>query len=215
MAIAELDQARHTAEAPVRQADAQVLLALAHQVEQASIDPSALAQTLSARAIAAAAARAADLVTTQKLHDLLTPAQRNQLVDNVGAQLRSHIDSRKGDWDAGHRSHGNLGKIAEKLGLTDQQKAQILANLRAEHRASGDARAHDAAFHGAGKAWLDSFRDETYNAAGAAPSVHQRAWHRGDRGEHLIAAVVPVLSSVQRAQLANDLRARAAHESQL
>ncbi len=211
-AIERLEQTRRAAETPVRQADAQLLTVLAQQVEQASINRSALAPTLNARESASVAARTADLDTVQKLHDLLTPTQRGQLVDAAEARFQAHAASWKSDGGVAHDGQGRLGKIAEDLGLTDQQKAQILANLRAEHPASGDAGARPI-FRGAGKAWLESFRGDTFNAAAAAPNLPQQIEHRGHHMENLVAAAVPVLSPAQRAQLATHLRARAAHES--
>jgi Spy/CpxP family protein refolding chaperone len=141
----------------------------------------------------------------QKLHDLLTPSQRGQLVDAAEARFQA-------EGSGGHQGHGRLGEIAEKLGLTDQQKAQILANLRAEHPASAEAGARPN-FHGAGKVWLESFRGDTFSATAAGPTVPQQVERRANRMENLLAAAVPVLSPAQRAQLASHLRSRAAHES--
>jgi Spy/CpxP family protein refolding chaperone len=158
-AIEQLAQTRRTAEAPVRQADAQVLTVL------------------------------------------LTPAQRGQLVDAAEARMGSHT---------GHDRGEHLAKVAKELGLTDQQKEQIASNLRAEHAGQGDAGPH-VDHRGAGKAWLESFRGDSFspNASGANAKFE----HRADRMEDLFVAAVPVLSPAQRAQLAGHLRARAAHES--
>ncbi len=134
-AIEQLAQTRRTAEVPVRQADAQVLTVLAQQVEQASIDRQALAPTMSARETAAEAARTVDLDTVQKLHDLLTPAQRGQLIDAMEANAQAHAGHGKGGPGRG----GHLAEIAKKLGLTDQQKQQIASNLHAERQGQPQA----------------------------------------------------------------------------
>ncbi len=216
-AIEQLAQTRRTAEIPVRQADAQVLTVLAQQVEQAAINRQALAPTVSARETAAVAARTVDLDTVQKLHDLLTPAQRGQLVDTIEAHFQvsaqAHAGGGKPDGGAGHGGH--LGMIAKKLGLTDAQKAQIASNLRAEHQAeqgAASATPHPD-MRGAGKAWLDSFRGDTFNASASASNMPQMMEHRANRMEDLLTAAVPVLSPAQRSELATHLRARAAHES--
>ena len=207
--IEQLVQTRRTAEVPVRQADAQVLTALAQQVEQASIDRNALAPLVTARDSAAVAARTADLDTVQKLHDILTPAQRGQLVDGIEA----HFAGASGGAGEGHGpGHGRLGMIAKKLGITDQQKAQILANLRAENPSRGDAGAHPD-FRAQGKAWLDSFRSDTFTASTAGANIPQGAGGRAEHLENLLTAAVPVLTSSQRSELATHLRSRAAHES--
>jgi len=207
-AIEQLLQTRRSAEAPVRQADAQLLTVLAQQVEQAAINRAALVPSVTARENAALAAHNVDLDTVQKLHDLLTPAQRGQLVDGIEAHFRGHVDAGKGDHGHGDR----LGMIAKKLGLTDQQKAQIASNFRAERQAEGDSGAHPD-FRGAGKAWLEAFRGDTFNASTSAPNGTEMMEHRANRMEDLLAAAVPVLTPAQRAELASHLRARAAHES--
>ncbi|HTB77650.1 MAG TPA: Spy/CpxP family protein refolding chaperone [Polyangiaceae bacterium] len=210
-AIEQLAQTRRTAEVPVRQADAQVLTVLAQQVEQASINRAALAPTVSARETAAVAARNVDLDTVQKLHDLLTPAQRGQLIDGIEAGFQGHTPGHADAGAGGHRG-GHLGMIAKKLGLTDQQKAQIASNLRAERQAEGTPAQHPD-FRGAGKAWLDSFRGDSFNASASAANVPAMMERRANRMEDLMTAAVPVLTPAQRSELANHLRTRAAHES--
>ncbi len=207
--IEQLAQARRTAEVPVRQADAQVLTVLATQVEQASIDKGALAPTVSARESAAVTARQADLDGVQKLHDLLTPAQRGQLIDAIEA----HGPAAGQAWKGGP-GHGRLGMIAKELGITDAQKAQILANLRAERGADAGAHPDFAAHAGQFKAWLDSFRGDSFTASAAGANMQERIENRADHMEDLLAAAVPVLTASQRAQLATHLRTRAAHEAQ-
>jgi Spy/CpxP family protein refolding chaperone len=207
-AIEQLVQARRTAEVPVRQADAQVLTVLAGQVEQAAINRAALAPSVTARESAAAAALNVDLDTVQKLHDLLNPAQRGQLVDGIEAHVQGLADGGKGE----HGHDGRLGMIAKKLGLTDQQKAQIASNFRAERQADGATGQHPDV-RGAGKAWLEAFRGDSFNASAAAPNGTEMMDRRANKMEDLLTAAVPVLTPAQRAELASHLRARAAHES--
>jgi Spy/CpxP family protein refolding chaperone len=198
-AIAKLADARRAAEVPVKQADAQLLTALAKQVEQAAIDRQALAPDLQARDTAATAARTVDRDTLQQLHDVLTPAQRGQLVDAIEAQGHG--------WDGrGRREH--LAHMEQRLGLSEQQEAQIAANLHA-----GRQPPPDGGHHGPGEgrqAWLESFRTASFNASAAGP---HGGGHPGEHLENLMQAMVPVLSPSQRSELATHLRHRAAHES--
>lgn len=210
-AIEQLAQTRRAAEVPVRQADAQVLTVLAQQVEQASINKQALAPTVGARESAALAARTVDLDTMQKLHGLLTPAQRGQLVDAIEARFHAEHGKGHGEHGKDHGEHGHLGEIAKKLGLTDQQREQIATNFRAERQEQPVAGLHgDPA---AAKAWIESFRGDAFNASASAANQPQRMDRRARGMEDLLVAAVPVLSPAQRAELASDLRARAAHES--
>ena len=198
-AVERLVETRRAAEVPVKQADARVLTALATQVEQASLDRQALAPDLQARDGAAAAAHTVDAQTLQQLHDLLTPAQRGELVDAMEAGGHAH----------GEHGHGaRLAHMEQRLGLTDQQEAQIAANLRAEHQGAADG-GHPGAHEG-GRAWLESFRSDSFTANG---NGGPQAGHRGEHLENLMQAILPVLSPAQRAQLATQLRHRAAHES--
>lgn len=210
--IEQLVQTRRTAEVPVRQADAQLLTVLAQQVDQAAINRQALAPTVSARESAALSAHTVDLDTAQKLHDLLTPAQRGQLIDAIEAHAQAHA-GHGADGGPGHGGRGgHLREIAKKLGLSDQQKQQIASNLKAEHTGSGDAGPRPD-FRAAGRAYLEAFRGDTFNASTAAPNAQPMMDRRADRMEDLLVAALPVLSPAQRAELSSHLRARAAHES--
>lgn len=200
-AIEHLVQTRRAAEIPVRQADARVLTLLAAQVEQAALDRQALAPGLQAREGAGAAAFAVDRQTLQDLHDLLTPAQRGELVDAIEAGGRG---------PGGPRGHEGLANLSERLGLTDAQRAQIAANLRAERQGAPDG-GHRGGAGGWRTAWLDSFRSDSFHVNSG--SAQQGSGHRGERLERLTEAALPVLNPAQRAELAAQLRRRAAHES--
>ena len=190
---------------------------LATQVEQAAIDRQALAPSLGARDGAAAAAKTVDQQTLQQLHDLLTPAQRGQLADAVEAGMSGHGRHGAGG-DAG-AGFGRLARMGQHLGLTSDQEQQIAANLRAERQAGkqGDA-AGSGAPHGQGQrgrgAWIESFRSDSLNASAGGQAPQAASPSAGMRTlENLMQAMVPVLTPVQRAQLADHLRKRAAHET--
>jgi Spy/CpxP family protein refolding chaperone len=207
-AIEQLVQERKSASVPVRAADAQVLTVLAHQVEQASVDPQGLQATLGVERTAATAEGAADRDALVKLHALLTPAQRAQLVDRVEASFaKEHKATESKDADASKAAQGDKrAHEGGKLGLTAEQRTQIRANLKAERapktaeqvKAERDAR----------KAALESFRGDSFDATALV-----RVENRGERAENMAKATVPVLSAAQRATLAGELRARAARES--
>jgi Spy/CpxP family protein refolding chaperone len=205
-AIEQLAGTQRTAEVPVRQANARILTALATQIEQASIDPQALAPSVQARDGAAVAARGVERDTLQKLHDLLTPAQRGQLVSAVEAGF----PPRAGGHDGG-AAGGPLAHLERELGLTAEQEQQIASNLH--HAADSQVAGTRATQLAAGKAWLESFRSDTFNASAGTLDRLGRMDRRSERLESLVQAAVPVLTPAQRAQLATHLRQRAAHES--
>jgi hypothetical protein len=196
-AIEQLVAQRRAAGVPVRQADAQVLTVLAHQVEQASFDAQALAPSLGAEQAAAVAQSNVERDTLNRLHALLTPAQRGELVDMVGTA------GPHGKHERGAKDDHERGERGAKLGLTPEQKAKIHASLEAD-------RAADAAApqKGQWKAALESFRNASFDAG-----TMVRVERRGEQAARLAKAMAPVLTPNQRATVATELRARAAHET--
>jgi Spy/CpxP family protein refolding chaperone len=195
--IEQLVAQRRAAGAPVRQADAQVLTVLAQQVEAAKVDDAALAPSLAAKRGASAAEQQVDQATLAQLHGILTPAQRGQLVDGIEAHAATGR--------ANHEGHGGGAMAGGKLGLSDQQRAQVRANLQAEN--SGGKASWEAA-RAARKAALESFRGDAFNASALA-----QAGRGGDREMRMAHALIPVLTPNQRATLATHLRSRAARET--
>jgi Spy/CpxP family protein refolding chaperone len=193
--IEQLVQDRRAANVPVRQADARVLTELAQQVEQAKVDPGALQASLGAEQSAAAARGAVDRDTLAGLHALLTPAQRNELVDAIEAAHANHHHE-KTEAHAAGRNEGGRGQ----LGLTEDQRNAIRANLQAEGTSKGENR-------GERRAALESFRGDAFD-----PSALVGVRSPGEHAEKLAQAMVPVLTPAQRATFASHLRARAARE---
>ncbi len=209
-AIEALAQARLAANAPVRAAEAQVLTTLAQEVDAGALDRQALAPSLQAKETAETSVRAADADLTQKLHDLLTPAQRGQVVDAIEASRNPH---------GPHGGGGPLAGFEHRLGLSQEQEAQIKSNLRAERQAEGHGDRPDGGYgQGKGKPpWLEAFRSDTFTASGAGnggAGPGMNAMNRRDqRIEDVLQAALPVLTAPQRTELASRLRARAARQA--
>jgi Spy/CpxP family protein refolding chaperone len=202
-------QSERAATTPVRQARARVLTTLALQVEAGAVDPGLLAPQVRAQQGAAMAALPATRDAIQKIHDILTPAQRSQLVDAI----ESHAPRRAHDGGAAPTPLEHLGA---KLGLTAAQKQQIASNLDAARQAH--ATGSDPAVPGGGRwrarrAWLESFRSDSFSASSLSGDSAQAAMdRRANRVEEVIQAAIPVLTPAQRAEVATHLRARAAHD---
>jgi Spy/CpxP family protein refolding chaperone len=195
--IDQLARDRRAAAVPVRQADARVLTLLAQQVESSQVDPQALGPSLATERAAATQEEAVDRATLARLHTILSPAQRSALVDRLESRVAP------GGAKAGH--WGGAG--AEKLGLTQEQKAQIRANLHAG-APGGASSAERQAKRGERRTVLESFRGDSFDAAAMV-----RLEGRGEREVRMARAMVPVLTAEQRATFAGLLRQRAAHES--
>ena len=150
--IAALKSQRRAAAEPVRQADAKLLTDLATQVDAAKVDRGALQPELTAEEQAAQAEKNADAATLTSLHALLTPAQRNQLVDRMEAvsakseQRKQALETFRGDsFDANALAHVRAPgertvRIAvEKVPqMTAERRAQFAAHLRS--RAARDSK---------------------------------------------------------------------------
>jgi Spy/CpxP family protein refolding chaperone len=208
--IEQLVQERKSAAVPARAADAQVLTQLAHQVEQASVDSVGLESSLGVERTAVSAERAADRDALVRLHAILTPAQRAQLVDKIEAASAGWAEKREAREQKEKTAQGDKGEKREgrggKLGLSAEQRAQIKANLVSERtpktadQIKAEREAHKAA--------LESFRGDSFD-----PTPLVRVEVRGERAEKMAKAVVPVLSPAQRATYASQLRSQAAHET--
>ena len=206
--IEQLVQERKSAAVPARAADAQVLTQLAHQVEQASVDSQGLEASLGVERTAVSAERAADRDALVKLHSILTPAQRAQLVDKIEASSAKWAEKREAREGKEKSTQGEKreGRGGGKLGLTAEQRAQIKSNLASERtpktadQIKAEREAHKAA--------LESFRGDSFD-----PTPLVRVEVRGEHAEKMAKAVVPVLSPAQRATYASELRSQAARET--
>jgi len=213
-AIEKLIASRRAAGVPVRQAEAQLLTILAQQVEQAKIDPQGLSASVNAEQSASNAKVAAERDALAQLHSILSAAQRQQLVDRIEQARHGHEGHERGEGREGgregregHEGHGGRW-LGRALDLTPGQEAQIRANLEAERNAAPDAHAGHGGHGGERGKLLEGFRGDAFD-----PSTFVTAHNRGVGIERLAEAAVPVLTSEQRATLANLLRQRAAHES--
>jgi Spy/CpxP family protein refolding chaperone len=192
--IEQLLSQRRAAAKPVRQADAQVLGVLAQQVFADKMDTQALAPSLAVERLAVAQERSIDALTLDRLHSILTPAQRTELVDKIEARMA------KGPRAGEGANKGGGWKGGGKLGLSEQQREQVKANLQASRPATGNPQ------RGQMKAALESFKGDAFNAGALA-----RPADPGDREVRLTQAMLPVLTPNQRAAYADMLQHRAEH----
>jgi len=209
--IEALKKAEHEAVIPARAAQSRVLTALAAQVEAGNIDRGAIAPAVQAAEAADSSARAAARDTLQKLHDILTPAQRSELVSTIEAKMAAHENAASGEGGNAPAGQGHGGLLAHwsaKLGLSAEQQAQIAANLKSAADAQPPVAAQGQARRAERERWLESFRAGDFNAnASALTPPHDMTVHIED----VLQAAVPVLTPAQRTQVATELRQRAAH----
>jgi Spy/CpxP family protein refolding chaperone len=209
--LEQLVASQRTARLPVRQADAGLLTVLAQQVEAGAIDSKALAPSVQVKESAEVSARAMERDLIHKLHALLTASQRGQLVDAIEARRQAHARP-EGEPHEG-RGGELLTRLSGRLGLSQGQTQQIASNLKAEASAQPHGTPPGGAEAVPHRAWLESFRGDTFNATPADATGAAMLDRRDGRVERVLEAAVPVLTQEQRVALADRLRARAAHES--
>jgi Spy/CpxP family protein refolding chaperone len=189
-------QARH---ASIKQAHQALAGALADQVQAGTIDRAALQPKIDALTAAIEQSRPQDQAALARLHDLLDPAQRNQFVDAVESQFHGGEH---------HEKRGMMmRKWAQDLNLTDQQRDQIHAALRAKFQGEGGKdgmREHWREARENGRRWLESFRQDQFNPT--LPVGQAKIGHGIGKIVDVAEAAVPILTPEQRAIAAQKLR---------
>lgn len=195
---------------PVKAARVALMNALADQVAAGKIDRAALKPAMDQVSAAIEQTRPQDRTAFVRLHDLLTPTQRNQFVDALEAQFQGG-HQHHGDGGGGGGGFGRLRAWAEDLKLTSDQRDQIRSAMKAQFQ--GQHQAHREEWgkaREAGRALIESFRQEQFaipdNAPGAADPAH--AAERMERLLSIATIAVPVLTPEQRNVAAQKLRAQ-------
>jgi Spy/CpxP family protein refolding chaperone len=214
--IEQLVAARRAAGVSVHQADAQLLTVLAQQTESARVDTQAQAPAVAAERVAAMNEMQVDRAALIRLHAILTPAQRAQLVDAVEAHAGGrgqggHAGQGAEGWKRGRGPQGagekgGFERGGGKLQLSPEQRAQIKAAMgpmpdKGERKTKMQAKR--AAMHEA----LESFRGDAFQ-----PGAMVHGEMRTEREVRRANAMIPVLTPNQRATFADQLRHRAARE---
>jgi len=149
--IQKLEAERAAQRAPVKAARGAVMQKLAAQIEAGKIDRAALASDLQAETQAKVAEDSYERSTVERLHALLTPAQRAELVAKVassggGKRHAATLDAFKQDRfaapavDAGkakERAEAREGRFLDRIEaklprMTAEERAKTAAHLRAK-----------------------------------------------------------------------------------
>ena len=231
---ATIEQMAKDAEArqePGRKAREALVLAIADQVQAGAIDRSALAPKIDAVSAAHEAARPADRAAFEKLHDLLTPDQRQAFVTAMQSNFGSHADHTSNE----KRGGGRLQKWAADIGLSQDQQDQIRDKIRAQwqahiagtvantvvgtdeqktdaiHDGQMAVRAHQ--MHENMQKMLEAFKGDTFSMDAVMPVAQNKPMAQEFAGHmlNMVEAALPVLTADQRTLVAAKLRQRAAN----
>jgi Spy/CpxP family protein refolding chaperone len=221
--VEALVQQEKAAHANVGVARSQLLQAVANRVAAGNVDEAALAPSVQAVEGAIQADEPGDRAAIEKLHAILTPAQRVELVTKIESHAGREHGNRGGPGavagasaDGGPRpamEHGG-GMWGRALNLSDAQKQQIGANLRSSSGAGPDKavwkEARETRMH-----VLEAFKADRFVMSEVAPPRDPRlAQGEVDRIVRMAKASAPVLTPEQRATAAAKLRQMAAHATQ-
>ncbi|HET9989445.1 MAG TPA: Spy/CpxP family protein refolding chaperone, partial [Kofleriaceae bacterium] len=193
---------------PAHDAEKTVLLALADGVAAGSVDQARTDAAIGQLAQVSASAHDAVADSLNALHQTLTPAQRQALVDKIEAHLAVWHETNSPDETAARDKHGgHLAKLATDLSLTPDQVEKIRGNFTTSMSAAPkfDSAEVDAHF----KMFAEAFASDRFDAhalkGGGMVSSHMAVWGL-TRMSHLYAAAAPVLTPEQRTRAADQLR---------
>lgn len=179
---------------------------VADGVEKGSLDHAAIRAKIDALVAEADKVRPADQAALARVHAILDPEQRGAFVDAIEAKIK--------DRRHGHARGAHLKQLAQELGLTDAQRAQIRDIFKEAH--AGAEMKHARGEFGAkmreGKKALESFRTPTFDPAAFphdAERVHGLAAEGTPRMLGVAEKILPILTPEQRKLAADKLRARA------
>ena len=190
--------------APARQADKELLLTLADGIAAGSVDSVKVEAAIAKVSAASDAAHQASIDTLNKLHAILSPAERAALADKVQAHWAVWREVNHAEVPGGQQHGGRLAELTEELGLSPDQVSKISAAFptalgkRPSHLdpKQGDAHVNHLA---------TAFAAATFDAKSALPTNIHLASHGAERMALFYETAAPVLTPEQRTKLAEEL----------
>ena len=204
--LIQQEQATH---ANVAAARSQLLQALASRVAAGSVDEAALAPNVQAVEGAIQADQPVDRAAVEKLHAILTPAQRVELVTKIESHEHRGM-ARSADAGAPDGGRGAEFMWGRALSLTPAQRDQIKVNLRSTGPTVNRSvwqEARESRQH-----VLEAFKADRFVMNEVTPQKDPRIIDQGvERIVRVAKASAPVLTPEQRAAAAAKLQKMAAH----
>jgi len=198
---------------PAREAERQLTRGLAEGIASGNVDNARVESAIGKLSHAASETHTASVDALNRLHAVLTPTERQALVDKVQAHYEVWRRVNHEDEVGGREAGGRLAGLAEEVNLTPAQLEKISASLH-EGKATQskfeqkETEAHIQAFEAAFAS--DAF-DARKLANGGVANGHMAA-HGARRMVHFYATVTPILTAEQRTQLAENLREHLNHQ---
>lgn len=200
----------HAKMAPARDAEHDLLSTIADGVAAGKIDTAKVDAGVAKVATASAGIHNATADALTQLHDTLSPAERQALVDKVKAHWevwhKVNADEKANSKD----KEGRIARLTERLSLTPDQVDKITTALSTDTPVTPqtDPKPVDAYV----QAFATAFTADKFDPKSLAPQATAAAGHVARHGAARMArfyeAVTPVLTPEQRTKLAAHLKER-------
>jgi Spy/CpxP family protein refolding chaperone len=208
--IERIQRELHRCMAPAGKAERGVLRTIADGVAAGSIDAAKVDAGIDKLASAAADANPCSVQALNRLHKILSPEERQALVDKVQAHWEVWRQVNHEAEFGGQEKGGRLAELAKELSLTPDQVEKISAQL---HAAQSPAKFDPAKAVEHLKAFSDAFVADTFDAKSIMANANGHlATHGAKRMASFYEAVSPLLTPDQRTTLAAHLREHSGHQ---
>jgi Spy/CpxP family protein refolding chaperone len=198
--------------APARDAEKDVLTTIAAGVAAGNVDKAKVDAAIAKETAASEAAHGASVDALNKLHAILSPAERSALADKVQAHWEVWHQVNSDAPSGGHEPGSHLGALAERLSLTPDQVNKISAALKtsmAGLSSKFDPKAADAHV----QAFCTAFESDSFDAKSVTANANGHIAGQGVRRTAVFyETVTPLLTPGQRTKLADRLREHTSHE---
>ncbi|MGD0526814.1 MAG: periplasmic heavy metal sensor [Polyangiaceae bacterium] len=209
-AVEKIQSDLHAKMAPARDAEKDLISTLADGIAAGKIDPAKVDAAIAKVGTASAAIHGATMDAITQLHDALSPAERQALVDKVQAHAEVWRKVNVDEKAASKEKDSHLAKLTTLLSLTPDQVDKITTALAADvpPKPDNDPKPVDAYITAFATAFTaDKFDPKSLAAPHTAAAGHM-ARHGNARLARFYEAVTPVLTPDQRTKLAAHLRDR-------
>jgi Spy/CpxP family protein refolding chaperone len=207
--VERLQSDLHACMAPAGGIERKLLLTVADGVVAGVTDRAKIDATIVQLEAAAVAVRDCGAMALNQLHAILSPAEREELVEKVLAHWEVWQQANQEEEAAGRKPGGRLTELTRDVRLSSDQVERISAALRASRE--GHSRGFDrATVEAQVQAFAAAFVGESFDAKSINVEMNARlAAHGARRMVDFYETVTPLLTREQRAMLAEHLRMHA------
>jgi Spy/CpxP family protein refolding chaperone len=210
--IEKLQSDLHACTAPGGALEKQMLQTIADGMAAGAVDAAKVDAALGQLEAAATAAHDCSAETLNKLHALLSPAERASLVDKVQAHWEVWRQVNHEAEGGGREKGGRLAELAKDLSLTPEQIEKISEALKTAHAGlAGKFDPQKVEAHV--QAFATAFVADAFDAKTVTANANSHLAAQGARRMVVFyETVAPLLTAEQRTKLAEHLRQHAGHQ---